>query len=275
MTCAAPRYISWEQPFDNLHTEITPGSLPASPARPVSLSSFWRRHCETRNGGVRWGVSEIRKMPGSGGGQGKREEVTQDQRLELITGEDALGWTCSAGCKPPWHYSWEISVQIPSVSTLHIQKEHKYFLPLANSYANREKLQVTRSCCSPVQVHIKSLLHRHQNMNTSCLGRNASFQIQAGSQTKAGITSNLQEKPSGDTKTDLFLCLLQHICLGWDSRPSPFWQTSAGSVCSWRLLHLRPTHAHSRGSCFTSCSGGSVGIMYINFKYTQGAQTIV
>lgn len=30
-------------------------------------------------------------MPGSGGGQGEREEVTQDQRLELITVEDALG----------------------------------------------------------------------------------------------------------------------------------------------------------------------------------------
>lgn len=114
--------------------------------------------------------------------------------------------------------------QCKSLQFLHFtyKKSINIFLPLANSYANREKLQVTRSCCSPVQVHIKSLLHRHQNMNTSCLGRNASFQIQAGSQTKAGITSNLQEKPSGDTKTDLFLCLLQHICLGWDSRPSPF-----------------------------------------------------
>lgn len=50
MTWTAPRYISWEQPFDNLHTEITPGSLPASPDRPVDLSSFWRRHCETMEG---------------------------------------------------------------------------------------------------------------------------------------------------------------------------------------------------------------------------------
>jgi len=32
----------------------------------------------------------------------------------------------------------------------------------------------------------------------------------------ASITSNPQEKPSGDTMTDLILC--QHICLGWDSR---------------------------------------------------------
>lgn len=275
MTWTAPRHISWEQPFDNLHTEITPGSLPASPDRPVHLSSFWRRHSETRNGGVRWGVSEIRKMSGSVGGQGEREEVPQDQRLELITVEDALGWTAvwaanlcdstaeKSHCESLWflHFTYKKNINI--------------FLPLANSYANREKLQVIRSCCSPFQVHIKSLLHRHQNTNTSRLGRKASFQIQAGSQTKAGIASNLQEKPSGDTKTDLFLCLLQHICLGWDSGPSPFWQTSAGSVCSWRLLHLRPAHAHSTGSCFISCSDASVCIMYINFKYTQGAQTIL
>ena len=89
----------------------------------------------------------------------------------------------------------------------------------------------------------------------------------------AGTTSNLQEKPSRDTKTDLFLCLLQHICLGWDSRPFPYWQMSASSVCFWRLLHLCPTHAHSRGSCFTSCSDCSTFIMQINFKYTQGKKS--
>lgn len=213
-------------------------------------------------------------MPGSGGGQGEREEVTQDQRLELITVEDALGWTCSVGCKTPRQHG---KSQCESLQFLHFtyKKNINIFLPLANSYANREKLQVIRSSCSSIQVHIKSLFHKHQNMNTSCLGRNAPFPIQAGSQTKAGIASNLQEKPSGDTKTDFFLCLLQHICLGWDSGPSPFWQTSASSVCSWRLLHLRPAHAHSRGSCFISCSDGSVCIMYINFKCTQGGQTIV
>lgn len=35
----------------------------------------------------------------------------------------------------------------------------------------------------------------------------------------AGITPNLQEKPSRDTTTDGFLCILQHICLGRDPWP--------------------------------------------------------
>lgn len=100
-------------------------------------------------------------------------------------------------------------------------------------------------------------------MNTSCLGRNASFQIQAGSQTKAGWASNHQEKPSGDTKTDLFLCLLQHICLGWDSGP-PLSDKRQQAACapegfyicvrltlppevpvSYPVLWLRVHHVHS------------------------------
>lgn len=130
-------------------------------------------------------------------------------------------WGEFAVCAANLHGSTAGKSQCESLQFLHFssKKSINIFLPLANSYADREKLQVIRTCCSPIQFHIKSLLHRLQNMNTSCLGRNASFQIQAGSLTKAGIASNLQEKPSGDTKTDLFLCLLQHICLGWDSGP--------------------------------------------------------
>lgn len=87
-------------------------------------------------------------MPGSGGGQGQREEVTQDQRLELITVEDALG-DLQCGLPTP------VTAQLGNLSAnpfsfyFTSKKSINIFLPLANSYANREKLQVIRSCCSP------------------------------------------------------------------------------------------------------------------------------
>lgn len=86
----------------------------------------------------------------------------------------------------------------------------------------------------------------------------------------AGVTPNLQEKPSRDTTTDGFLCILQHICLGRDpwpglgkrsKMPSPSRETSAHSVCFRGLLQLCPTHARSRGSFFISCSDHSTFVM--------------
>lgn len=105
---AQPLLVSWDNlyglqilflecsPSDNLHTQITPGSLPASLDRSVNLSSFWRRHWNQQwRGQMR--VSEIRKRE-----KGKRLRRTRDWRWIVV--QDALEQTCSVACKPSTPY---------------------------------------------------------------------------------------------------------------------------------------------------------------------------
>lgn len=107
------------------------------------------------------------------------------------------------------------------------KKSINIFLPLANSYANRGKVPFKKlllPCPGSRQVSASQIPKReHVTAGKKCFvpdpGWNNRRKLAVGA--AAGITSNLQEKPSRDTKTDLFLCLLQHICLGWDSRQ--FW----------------------------------------------------
>lgn len=163
-------------------------------------------------------------------------------------------------------HSWQTSVWISSFYTLRTKRVQTFFflwliLMQIEARSSYKKLLLPRP--SSHQASASQIPREHIMAGKKCFipdpvwNKRRKLTVRAA----AGITSNLQEKPSRDTKTDLFLCLLQHICLGWDFRPFPYWQTSASSVCFWRLLHLCPTHAHSRGSCFISCSDCSTFLM--------------
>lgn len=61
----------------------------------------------------------------------------------------------------------------------------------------------------------------------------------------AGVTPNLQEKPSRDTTTDGFLCILQHICLGRDP-----WDWAKGAKCG-PLTEKRQRTACASEGCYS------------------------
>lgn len=113
-------------------------------------------------------------------------------------------------------------------ATLHVKEKHKHFFPSGELLCKQRQGPAIRICCFPPpgshQVSAAHAAGREERLRSDPVWKERRKLGAA-----AGTTSNPQEKPPRDIKTDLFLCLLQHICLGRDSSPFPYWQTS---VCA-------------------------------------------